>query len=441
MGSKTYWSQREAAQLRKNIKDELVYNKKIKEIYDYMLDNIQKEINGFYARYATKEGITLADAKKRVSQLDIDAYGRKAKRYVKNKTFTREANEEMRLYNATMKINRLELLKSNIGLELVDGFDELQKYFDTTLTDRTLAEFKRQAGILGESVLNNEKAAQALVNASFQNATYSDRIWMYQDMLKAELSSQLKIGLIQGRNPRELARHISKVFGVSRNNAERLMQTELARVQTEAQKQSYERNGYDKYVFIAEPTACPICQALDDKVFDVKKMMPGTNASPMHPHCRCSTAAHADREALETRLAEIEAQEIKSQPKGVVKSGKNDTIKLKDIIIHRSVGAKARNYKAVDRTTGIEYEFVPGTHIQNAEVFAGKGTKHPLHGGVPEGLTEEYGGDVSKWQHAKGEGILVGEDTGEEYPAEVHWFQEESVGKVKFKVKRWLDES
>jgi len=282
-----------------------VYNKKIKETYDYMLDNIQKEINGFYARYATKEGITLSEAKKRVSQLDIDAYGRKAKRYVKDKTFTKEANEEMRLYNATMKINRLELLKANIGLELVDGFDELQKYFDTTLTDRTLAEFKRQAGILGKSVLNNEKAAHSIVNASYQNAKFSDRIWMYQDMLKAELSSQLKIGLIQGRNPRELARHISKVFGVSRNNAERLMQTELARVQTEAQKQSYERNGYDQYEFIAEPTACPICRALDGKVFDVKKMLPGENASPIHPHCRCSTAAHMDKEEFDKWLDEF----------------------------------------------------------------------------------------------------------------------------------------
>lgn len=292
-----------------------------------MMDNVQKEINGFYARYATKEGISLSEAKKRISQLDIDAYGRKAKRYVENKTFTREANEEMRLYNATMKINRLELLKANIGLELVDGFDELQKYFDTTLTDRTLSEFKRQAGILGESVLNNEKAAHSIVNASFHNAKFSDRIWMYQDMLKAELSSQLKIGLIQGKNPRQLARHIAKVFGVSRNNAERLMQTELARVQTEAQKQSYEHNGYDKYVFIAEPTACPVCQALDDKALEVGKMMPGTNASPMHPNCRCSTAAYADREALEARLSEIEAQEHKIQPKGVVKSGKDDTIK------------------------------------------------------------------------------------------------------------------
>lgn len=302
MRSSEYWSQREARQLKNNTRDEIQYNKKINEIYDYMLDNIQKEINGFYTRYAKAEGITLTEAKKRASKLDIEAYGRKAERYVRDKTFAKEANEEMRLYNATMKINRLEMLKANIGLELVSGFDELQKYFDTILTGRTLAEFERQAGILGKSVLNNEKAAQALVNASYQNATYSERIWMYQDMLKSELAKELKTGLIQGRNPRVLARHISKLFGVSRNNAETLMQTELARVQTEAQKQSYERNDYDQYIFIAEPTACPICRALDDKTFEVDKMMPGVNAAPMHPHCKCSTAAYMDREEFDKWL-------------------------------------------------------------------------------------------------------------------------------------------
>ena len=95
----------------------------------------------------------------------------------------------------------------------------------------------------------------------------------------------------------------------------------------------------------------------------------------------------------------------------------------------------------MDKAASIEYEFAPGTRIQNSEVFAGKGTRHPLHEGVPEGLTKEFGGDPSKWQHAKGNGVLLNPETGEEYPAEVHWFQEESVGKVKFKVKRWLDEN
>lgn len=283
MNSKEYWRKRELENLKKNLKTEEEYIKTINGYYDYMLDQIQKEIDGFYTRYAKKEGISIAEARKRVSKLDMEAYERKAKWYVKDKDFSKEANEEMRLYNATMKINRLEMLKANIGLELVDGFDGLQKYFNEILTERTLSEFERQAGILGKTVHNNQQAAHSIVNASFGNATYSDRIWMYQDMMKAELSKLLQQGLIQGRNPRQLARHLTKLFGVSKSNAERLMRTELARVQIDAQKQSFERNGFDQYEFIALGSACDICRALDGKHFDVKKMMPGENAPPIHP--------------------------------------------------------------------------------------------------------------------------------------------------------------
>lgn len=302
MDSQTYWKEREAEQRKHNIQDEAEYQKHIREIYQNMLDEIEKEINGFYGRYAKKEGITMAEAKKRAAKADIEALGRKAARYVKTKDFSKQANEEMRLYNMTMKVNRLELLKAQIGLEMVAGFDELQKYYEEILTDRTISELERQAGILGKTIQNNAKAANAIVNASFHNATYSDRIWMYQDMLKNELSSLLQTGLIQGQNPRRLATHLRKRFGVSQSNAERLMITELARVQTEAQKQSFERNGFEEYTFLALGDACPICRALDGKHFKVKKMMPGTNASPMHPRCRCSAAAYEDSEDYEAWL-------------------------------------------------------------------------------------------------------------------------------------------
>lgn len=297
--SNNYWRRREEENLRANRKTEAEYEKAINDTYKYMLDQIQKEINGFYAKYARAEGITLSEAKRRVSKIDIEEYGRKAARYVKTKDFSKQANDEMRLYNATMKINRLELLKANIGLELVAGFDELQKYFEEKLTNRTMDEFKRQSGILGRTVQNNEKAAHAIVNASFKNATYSDRIWMYQGMLKAELDSLLKTGLIQGKHPTELARHLQKRFGVSAYNANRLMTTELARVQTEAQKQSFIRNGFTQYTFLAIGTACEACRALNEKHFDIDKMMPGENAPPMHPNCRCSVAAYMDSEEYE----------------------------------------------------------------------------------------------------------------------------------------------
>ena len=39
---------------------------------------------------------------------------------MKDKEFSDKANAEMRLYNLTMKVNRLELLKAQIGL--VKGF-------------------------------------------------------------------------------------------------------------------------------------------------------------------------------------------------------------------------------------------------------------------------------------------------------------------------------
>ena len=153
---------------------------------------------------------------------------------------------------------------------------------DQVLNDRTLGEFERQAGILGKTIKDNAQAAHAIVNASFANAKFSDRIWMYQDMMKAELSKLLQEGLIQGRNPRELARHLEKLFGASKSDAERLMRTELARVQTEAQKQLFERNGFKQYEFIALGSACGICKELDGKHFKVKDMMSGENAPPMH---------------------------------------------------------------------------------------------------------------------------------------------------------------
>lgn len=302
MDSQTYWKNRETEQRKHNIRDEAEYQKHIQEIYQNMIDEIEKEINGFYGKYAKKEGITIAEARKRAAKADIEALGRKAAKYVKEKNFSQQANEEMRLYNMTMKVNRLELLKAQIGLEMVAGFDELQKYYEEILTERTISEFERQAGILGKTIQNNAKAANAIVNASFHNATYSDRIWMYQDMLKNELSSLLQTGLIQGQNPRRLATHLRKRFGVSQSNAERLMITELARVQTEAQKQSFERNGFEEYTFLALGDACPICRALDGKHFKVKKMMSGTNAPPMHPRCRCSVAAYEDSEDYEAWL-------------------------------------------------------------------------------------------------------------------------------------------
>ena len=304
-----YWARREQENLHREklLKRAGTYASHIEDIYNSALNNIQKEIDSFYSRYAAKEGITIAEAKKRAAKLDIESFAQKAKEYVATKDFSDQANREMRLYNMTMKVNRLELLKANIGLELVSLFDDLEKYTGEKLTEETLMEFKRLAGILGDTTegLNMETMARTIAIGSFHNASFSDRIWVYQDLLRMEIDKQLRIGMTQGRNPRELAKEIRKVFKTSRYNAERLMRTEMARVQTEAQKESFKRNGYEQYEYICcgLPDACEICKAMDGQVFFVKDMVPADNAPPMHPNCHCSTAAYIDPEEYERWLS------------------------------------------------------------------------------------------------------------------------------------------
>lgn len=309
MSSYDYWKEREEIQREKNIRDERTYSREIKKIYRDMMDRINDEIYSFYAKYASDSGITLAEAKKRASKLDIEEYARKAAKYVEEKNFSKQANEEMKLYNMTMKVNRLELLKANIGLELVSGHNRLYQFFYKLLHRRATNEAERLSGILGDSIINNAKFSDSIVNASFHNATYSDRIWMHQDLLKNDINSLLQTGLIQGRNPNVLARELRKRFDVKISDAERLMRTEMARVQIDAQMKSYEANGIDEYEYIAcgGSDVCPVCKALDGKVFKISKMMPAKNAPPMHPNCHCSTGAHINEKDYEDWLSFIES--------------------------------------------------------------------------------------------------------------------------------------
>lgn len=316
MNSRDYWKRREDEALKIRIEDEKKYSEEIGRIFDDMLDSIQDQINTFYSRYASAEGISLAEAKKRVSRADIKAYERKAKQYVKNKDFSPQANQEMRFYNAVMKINRLELLKANIGLEMAKGYSDIEKFMRDILEDRTIDELKRQAGILGGTVQDNAKRVNAIVNGSFKvdkigkRTIFSDYIWQYHDVMKQDLGKLLQTGLIQGKNPRALAAELRKYWygkdpetgGGAKFCMDRLMRTELARVQTEAQKQSFEANGFEKYEYIANSRCCDACQALDGKIFNIENMKPGENAAPLHPQCRCSCAAYDDDEAYEEWL-------------------------------------------------------------------------------------------------------------------------------------------
>ena len=303
--SKDYWRKREEQHIAKIIKDEQQMKRAIAERFQVAIDNINKEIDANWSRFAGKEGISLSEAKKISMEMEVKAFARKAKKYVKEKDFSQTANDELRLYNVTMRVNRLELLKSQIGLELIALSDDLDKYTADLLTKEGLAEATRQAGILGETIFDGYKDfVDSVVNGSFHSATFSQRIWGNMQVFKAELDKLIVQTITQGKNPKDMARKLRNLFESSKYEAERLMRTESARVQSEIQKQSYNKYHIDEYEYIAEPTACSVCLPLNGKIFKSKDMLSGTNASPMHANCRCSTAPYVDRDAFEKSLKE-----------------------------------------------------------------------------------------------------------------------------------------
>ena len=259
---------------------------------------------------------------------------------------------------------------------------------------------------------------------------------MHQDILKADLEKLLTTGLIQGKNPRQLAAELKKKFNTTTFNAERLMRTELARVQTEAQKQSFERNGFEEYEFIANSNCCDICKENDGKHFKVSKMMPGENAAPMHPHCRCSAAAYSDRKEYDEWLDFLEKggtteEYNKLKAKGKL-TNKSKSGKVISFNVGRSVGASAKNYPVRMPNSRQRVRLAEGQNI-TGRVFAGKGTDVEIRDKYD--ISTIYNIPADEIQKVSGKGIVIVK--GKEKKAELHWY-EVNGERYDMKIKRFL---
>ncbi len=344
---------------------------------------------------------------------------------------------------------------------------------------------------------------KAVVNAIQHETKLSNDLYtaMGHDIktLQKKISGEISRGISGGHTYSEIARNVSNWARIPRNNAMRIARTEAHRIQCNATMDACEKakakgadvvkqwdSSLDKRTRESHVRVDGEIRELDEK-FSNGLMFPGdpNGGASEVVNCRCALLQRArwalgnnytkwDSDAPvsidddgETQFVNVDAASFKEfkgyykditgqmtmnfansgsnrvlnsvqKIKPLEKSGKSSKIELEDTVIHKSVGAKSKNYDIFDAETGEYFHFAEGTKIQNSEVFAGYKVKKPLKEEVAEGLAEEFGGDPKKWQHAKGNGVV--NYNGEELKAEVHWFQEETVGKVKFKVKKWLDD-
>lgn len=261
-----------------------------------MYVDIAKEILAFYAKYATSKGVTLQEAVKIADEFDVLAFQDKAKKLVQQRNFSDEANKVLALYNMKMKISREKLLKQQLDLIIKSSTLDIKDKIEEDLVEAVDREVERQAGILGEHVKIDDTDVKAIVHSNFKGVTWSKRLWSDMAQVQRDVESTASHVLLRGRHPNEYVSNFKKKTEQTTFNASRLLITESARVQAEAQKLSYLKelgdDGEYKYVAKIDSKTSKVCHKLNGKVFKVKDMVPGVNAPPMHPWCRSTTVPH-----------------------------------------------------------------------------------------------------------------------------------------------------
>lgn len=293
MDSKEYWLKREqehAKQLRKDVSDK---TQEIMIEYKRTLDNIEADINRNFVRYAKDGKMTMADAMKLADKMDVVRFADKAKQYVQNMDTSPQANADLKLYNLKMRVSRLQLLKMEINLEIDNLTGKLNDEAYKHLRKVALDEYRRQAGILGQSLRFDDKKVKSLVNASYKlgngYVTFSNNVWHNTEALKSKLGSVLNSAILQGKNPNQYISEFKKIFDAQPYQVGRLLITETARVQGDVQLDSYKQGGIEWYDISFESGACRICRrAASGGPYRHDRAVVGYNMYPFHPNCLCS---------------------------------------------------------------------------------------------------------------------------------------------------------
>ena len=288
-------------------KRDLNIEKLTEQVFQSSMQHITDEVDAFYLRYANRNGVSIKEARKRADSMDVTDYFQKAYEAVRDKDFSDEAEEWLRVYNLKMSTSRLELEKAKINLELLKMYSEIENITNEQLEQARLAEIARQtdliakyeeqAGILANSVGNPTDRLKGVVNADFYGANFSERIWSrtgHYASLRKEVFKSLNNLSVDMMGYRKERNRLMKVFNTSKYESMRLIRTEHQRVNMKVQHEMAVANDFTHYTYVAEAGACSICKALAGKTFKIEDYEMGVTAPLKHPLCRCSIYHHIE---------------------------------------------------------------------------------------------------------------------------------------------------
>ena len=305
-----YWQERfeslEASRHDKSVE-------KVREVVRN-LSNAEKEIIAdievWYGRYAGEQGVSYAEAKKRLTaaelrrfKMSVEEYIRKASDFVEAETWQKQLKE----MSARVHVARLQSLLIQVQAAVEAAYQsinaEITSYLSDALQDEYFcAAYELQVGVgYGVSVaaLDTRTIESILEKAwAADGVNFSGRIWQERATLVNKVAQIISQGVARGIGAKEMAQQlddvteqVSAAIKTRMSNCERLILTETAFFQEDAHFRAFKEMDVESYELVAtlDSRTSEICREMDGKTFKLSDRQVGVTAPPFHPRCRTTT--------------------------------------------------------------------------------------------------------------------------------------------------------
>lgn len=294
----------------------------IEKQYRQAQKQLEGQIAAWYQRFASNNGVTLAEAKrmlnaKELAELkwDVNQYIQYGQENAINGTWVKQLENA----SARFHISRLEALKLQTQQSIEVMFGNQLDSIDSTMRNvyksgyyHTAYEIQKGVGVGWDFSALDDKQISKVINKPWavDGKNFSERIWGNRQKLVNELNNTLTQNIILGKDPQKAIDEIARKMNTSKTNAGRLVMTEEAFFSSAAQKDCFTELDVEQFEIVAtlDSHTSDICRGMDGKHFKMSEWKVGETAPPFHVHCRSTTVPYFDDEfdAVGERVARNE---------------------------------------------------------------------------------------------------------------------------------------
>lgn len=279
--------------------------------------DINKEIAKWLGRIATNEGISMAEARKRLKGNELEEFGwdlAEYRRIAKDEKLSKEWAKKLENASARVHITRWEAMNMAIEQYLQRAYGTENNLLNDLLKRTASEAYTRTAyGIengLGMGRIVNVPKLDVLVRNPWaaDRRIFSDRIWGNLEDTKNALQDALICTTLRGGSPDEAIKimetYVKDGVEDAARKAERLVYTENAAISEKAKQACYEDLDVEEFEIVAtlDSITCTKCGDKDDLHYPMDMYKVGSTVPPFHARCRCTTAPYIEGDEIAERM-------------------------------------------------------------------------------------------------------------------------------------------